>query len=54
LDSIENEKIWGDIQAHIKQGNLVSFITEIRSDTQTDSKAISLACFYYLKEGKIG
>jgi hypothetical protein len=41
MDLIENEKIRGNAQTPRQQGDLISLLTKIRGNTQTDSKAIS-------------
>jgi hypothetical protein len=40
MDSIENEKTRGDTKTHRQQGDLISFLTNIKEDTQTDGKVI--------------
>jgi hypothetical protein len=38
MDHTENERIRGETQAHRQRGDLISLITKIREDTQTDGE----------------
>jgi hypothetical protein len=59
MESILNEEIsrgGNDIQAHRQQGDIISFLTKLRGDTQTEGQTekkiyiISLLLFFKNKE----